>query len=201
MTSSMRHHAPAHTHHSVPEGPGMSSIFSHLVFLKHTLTFLALWPLLERASPTHLRCVGGEMPGRLRALWISRALAGHPWEIRKGPMCSAAGPWTPSHRCSQPPDYDKAPSFTLTAVGGHPPVPASSCQLPAASQLLAEHQGSTLVWVTSRANVLLHMHTHEPPLSYPHPRERPKDWWETCRISLSQGESLPWPHVGPGEHL
>ena len=88
-------------------------------------------------------------------------------------MCRAAGPWTPSHRCSQPPDYDKAPSFTLTAVGGHPPVPASSCQLPAASQLLAKHQGSTLVWVTSRANVgLLHMHTHEPPHSYPHPLGR-----------------------------
>lgn len=56
---------------------------------------------------------------------------------------------------------------------------ASSCpslQLPAASQLVATRQGSTLVWVTSRANTgLLHMHTRRP-LSYPH------HWGEAQRL-------------------
>lgn len=114
MTSSTRPHTPAHTPHSVYEGPGMSSTFPHLVFLKHTLTFLALWPLLEPScqSSLNLQGPGWTSTDQERAcVWCSWALSTISW------LLTAL-------------DYDTAPSFTHTAVGGHPPVPASSFQQP-----------------------------------------------------------------------
>ena len=171
MTSSMRPHTPAHTPHSVSEGPGMSSTFPHLVFLKHTLTFLALWPLLEPScqSSLNLQGPGWTSTGQERAcLWCSWALSTISWLLTA-------------------PDCDTAPSFTRTAVGGHPPVPASSFQQPVSwwpSNREAHSYGSLLE--QTLVSCVCIPGDHSPTRST---GERPKDWAENCRIHLSRGRA------------